>query len=202
MSSNGILSYLKRLCSDIDNGRPLRRFPLGQVLAPFVIPAAIGLGAGCCAAETPPPQTAPDEVVVIDAEPVEDVEATAPLYAAPPPVVVTPGPPPVVVTPGPPPVVVTPAPPPVVVTPTPPPTPALYAVPMPPPARVEECGNGVDDDRDGAIDCADSDCASLRVCMGPVALYAAPSPIVGGDDDHRPEPPRPQPRYMAPFRGR
>jgi subtilisin-like proprotein convertase family protein len=38
---------------------------------------------------------------------------------------------------------------------------ALPTVRLPP----ETCNNGVDDDRDGAVDCDDSDCASDRACM-------------------------------------
>ncbi len=54
----------------------------------------------------------------------------------------------------------------------------------------EDCGNGVDDDGDGKIDCADEDCAA-RTCLGeapdgwsgPVALYvgADKPPACSGD---------------------
>lgn len=38
----------------------------------------------------------------------------------------------------------------------------------------EECGNGVDDDGDGAADCADPDCATTTLCTGTCAApYAA-----------------------------
>ncbi len=36
------------------------------------------------------------------------------------------------------------------------------------PACIEACDNGVDDDRDGAVDCADEDCADDPVCGPPV----------------------------------
>jgi hypothetical protein len=32
---------------------------------------------------------------------------------------------------------------------------------------VEQCGDGVDNDKDGLVDCADSDCLQKRPCIGP-----------------------------------
>lgn len=33
------------------------------------------------------------------------------------------------------------------------------------PSPTEDCGNGVDDDGDGRVDCEDADCATARVCQ-------------------------------------
>jgi hypothetical protein len=38
----------------------------------------------------------------------------------------------------------------------------------------EVCNDGVDNDLDSLLDCADADCAGLALCAPPVALYAAP----------------------------
>ena len=46
------------------------------------------------------------------------------------------------------------------------------AINCPPPAP-EICNNGIDDDRDGAIDCADPNCAADPICVAPVG----PTPI-------------------------
>ncbi len=47
-----------------------------------------------------------------------------------------------------------------------------YSAPMPPPAR-EVCFDGIDNDRDGRLDCADDDCA--ETCTA-VQMYGAPLP--------------------------
>ncbi|MFH2005534.1 MAG: trypsin-like serine protease [bacterium] len=44
----------------------------------------------------------------------------------------------------------------------------------------EDCGNGVDDDGDGAADCADSDCTSDPACQGPDACESAGTISCGG----------------------
>jgi hypothetical protein len=46
---------------------------------------------------------------------------------------------------------------------------APEAVPTEPAPALEDCGDGVDNDGDGRVDCDDADCA-----CGAVALYAAP----------------------------
>jgi hypothetical protein len=45
--------------------------------------------------------------------------------------------------------------------------------------REEICGNGMDDDGDGAIDCADSTCAVVGACAAPDTggLDAGPTPL-------------------------
>jgi hypothetical protein len=46
---------------------------------------------------------------------------------------------------------------------------------------VEDCANGVDDDGDGDVDCADSDCASTPVCSG-LVLNEVDYDQVGADN--------------------
>lgn len=151
MGAAEILASLRRLCADLDAGRPPRRIGLGRALAPYVLPMAIGLG-GCGAAQAPEVEPVPSGPVVVEPAPVEG------------PIVIEPAPvEPIAV--------------------------AAYAAPMPPPER---CDDGYDNDGDGAIDCADGDCA--EACAPPVALYAAPP--IGGDDSRPP----PVLRYAAPFR--
>ena len=49
-----------------------------------------------------------------------------------------------------------------------------YAVPMPPPAA-EVCDDGIDNDGDGHLDCADDECATDDACPANTE-YAAPFP--------------------------
>ena len=41
----------------------------------------------------------------------------------------------------------------------------ILATDGPAPLPDEDCGNGIDDDRDGDVDCDDSDCAALAACL-------------------------------------
>jgi hypothetical protein len=50
VSGRSLVEYLRTLCSDLDEGRPLRRFEWPRALAALAVPVAIGLagsGAGC-----------------------------------------------------------------------------------------------------------------------------------------------------------
>jgi hypothetical protein len=53
------------------------------------------------------------------------------------------------------------------------------------PAPFEDCSNGVDDDYDGAVDCADEDCSEAIECR---LAGVAPAPFEdcsnGVDDDY------------------
>lgn len=44
-------------------------------------------------------------------------------------------------------------------------TPSAPELPEAPPPPTEQCANFLDDDEDGAVDCADSDCAGIIACM-------------------------------------
>ena len=46
----------------------------------------------------------------------------------------------------------------------------------------ERCDDGADDDADGQVDCADSDCADMEGCAA-VAEYAAPMPEPAAEPD-------------------
>ncbi|GEM_PF-5025171 len=50
-------------------------------------------------------------------------------------------------------------------------------------ATVERCGNGLDDDLDGRIDCRDDDCVDSLVCLGAVGFVPALPPWVGSVDE-------------------
>lgn len=54
-------------------------------------------------------------------------------------------------------------------------TSACDGTPPPPPADPEICDNGIDDDGDGLIDCADGDCAGATNCAPPPGTCAAPT---------------------------
>ena len=45
----------------------------------------------------------------------------------------------------------------------------------PPPVQEEICDNGIDDDNDGLVDCADPDCGSFAACTPPPSDCAAPT---------------------------
>ena len=45
----------------------------------------------------------------------------------------------------------------------------FYPVPAAAPAPVEICNDGIDNDKDGLIDCSDSDCAADPICPAPVS---------------------------------
>lgn len=47
----------------------------------------------------------------------------------------------------------------------------------------EQCGDGVDNDRDGQSDCADSDCAAERACMDPGDEYSNTTAMPIPDND-------------------
>ena len=155
MTSHNLLGYLRQLCSDIDEGRPLRRFDVRRALTSVAVPAAIGIASmtfsGC---HPQPTDTTPDAVALYAAPPVvvvvqsevcgnsvdddgdgsvdcsdPDCDGACGVYAE-------------------------------------------YAVPFPQPV-VEVCGNSVDDDGDGSVDCRDSDC---DCAPPPVMRYLAPRP--------------------------
>ncbi len=78
--------------------------------------------------------------------------------------------------------------------------------PEPPPARETNCSNGIDDDEDGLVDCADSDCSTDAACApppepaapaeaepAPAPEPAAPPPATPPDADMKTdEPPPPE----------
>ncbi len=67
MDAKTVKGYLKGLCNDIDEGRPLRRFDIRRFLAPVAIPAALTLSlgtAGCLEPVDPEPD--PIEEVCTD----------------------------------------------------------------------------------------------------------------------------------------
>jgi len=57
----------------------------------------------------------------------------------------------------------------------------------------EDCANGLDDDKDDAVDCADSDCAGNPKCEEP--------PITGCPADALPEPGNPNKVTLCHFTG-
>ena len=84
------------------------------------------------------------------------------------------------------------------------------------PPEPEVCNDRVDNDRDGSIDCADSDCQSTPICSPPVMMYGIPMPEPencgdGADNDRdgavdcrdsdflRAERCLPTPEYAVPF---
>ncbi len=174
MDSRSVLGYLKQLCIDIDEGRPLRRFDWKRAVGPLAVPAALAftLGTpGCLEPVEPTPEyAAPFEICddgedndfddAIDCDDADCVdECMVALYMAPMPEYCDDG--------------------------------edndgdgdidcddedcethhlcavALYMAPMD-----EVCDDGVDNDLDGLTDCADDDCDDSELCA--VAEYAAP----------------------------
>ena len=62
MDPRRVLESLKALCSDIDNGRPIRRNAVRRLVIPLAVPAALGLAALplSCSSHTRPDET--DEI--------------------------------------------------------------------------------------------------------------------------------------------
>ena len=57
MDSRSVLSYLKDLCTDIDQGRTPRRFDWKRAIAPLAVPAAMAFSlsiGGCLEPDDPP----------------------------------------------------------------------------------------------------------------------------------------------------
>jgi hypothetical protein len=52
MDAREVLSYLRSLCRDIDDGRPFRLAALRRLVAPLALPAAVALGVGLSACES------------------------------------------------------------------------------------------------------------------------------------------------------
>jgi hypothetical protein len=74
---------------------------------------------------------------------------------------------------------------------------ALAQAPPPPAATMENspetCSDGVDNDGDGYVDCADQDCARFPQCGGTGAPPPPPPPIVAPPPTYQPPPPTYQP---------
>ena len=60
---------------------------------------------------------------------------------------------------------------------------SAYASGLPEVMLAEACGDGVDNDHNGLVDCADSACASDRTCIDPAGSYSNNSPMAIPDND-------------------
>jgi hypothetical protein len=66
------------------------------------------------------------------------------------------------------------------------------------PASAEACGNGLDDDADGAVDCGDSNCASGSACLvgGESSSFSTPLGVDRGTNPFSPDDPDPSHRSV------
>ena len=95
MSGSAITAYLRRLCRDMDAGRPLEPFPWRRSIVPLAVPVVMGLSLGAAGCEesvsggaapeyaAPMPHQAQPMPLQPDPEPPEP--APVPAYMAPPP---------------------------------------------------------------------------------------------------------------------
>ena len=165
-----ILSYLRELMCDLDAGRQPRRFSVGKVLAPLLVPAALSLSltAGC---PEPPRANDPPAVTMYGAPSQIEPPPARPQGIEPPPVEEYGAPfpgrpdPPAPVAPS---IAPNPIAPPTPILPPPTPNPIAPAAPV-----GEVCRDGVDNDGDGQLDCADDECSGTALCAQ-VVRYGAP----------------------------
>ena len=152
MNATVVMDYLRELCRDLDEKRPLKPFArVCRTLTPLALPAALTLGLSGCPSQAvnlyagPPMTEICDDGRDNDNDNLTDCSdqdclqhiscVAAPTIAAPMP------------------------------TPDPP------VPPVQQPPGVEICTDGLDNDQDGQTDCADQDCDSDSGC---VEVYGSP----------------------------